>query len=64
MKSKNVSTCADWDIGSAGEGDVELIADVESRVYSTQENGAIIVEVGDGESLKLLDRKVMNALHK
>lgn len=32
---------------------VERLTDVGSRIYSTQENGAIIVEVEDGEQLRM-----------
>ncbi len=32
---------------------VERLADIGSKIYSTQENGAIIVEVEDGETMKI-----------
>ena len=32
---------------------IERLADIGSKIYSTQENGAIIVEVEDGETMKV-----------
>ena len=32
---------------------IERLADVKSKIYSTQENGAIIMGVEDGETMKV-----------
>ena len=32
---------------------IERLTDIGSKIYSTQENGAIIVEVEDGETMKV-----------